>query len=252
MKKVLLFIFTAFTIGANAQITCTPNNNNTTVGSTPRADSIPCIERGVYYEQVVNVLLPTQYTVQGINATIDSFKMETVSNLPSGINYVCYNATCTFIGGKNGCFVVYGTTTDTAKRYDIAFTGTAYVKAMGFPTTYPIDESMAQQAGFSLYLKVIEKDSACQLGTPTSIKNIAENTQKINARFDIEKQQIIVELATLNSQAETIELFDLAGKKIYAQTINNTSGVYTLEYSNLRKGLYFVRANNTATKVLVY
>lgn len=252
MKKILLLVFTALSIVVNAQITCTPNNSNTTVGSTPRADSIPCIERGVYYEQAVNVLLPTQYNVQGINATIDSFRMETVSNLPTGINYVCYNATCTFKGGKNGCFVVYGTTTDTAKRYDIAFTGTAYVKAMGFPTTYPIDESMAQQAGFSLFLRVIEKDSACELGTPTAVRNIEVQAQKINARFDVEKQQIVLELSTLNSQSNTIELFDLAGRKIFSQTISNTSGVYFLDSNKLQKGLYFVRVENAVTKVLVH
>lgn len=247
MKNIVLILFAAATFAANAQVSCTPDPNNTNYGSTPQADEIPCVERGIYYEQVVQVLLPSQFS----QATIDSFKMLTVSNLPSGINYTCGNATCTFYAEKSGCFVVYGTTTDSAKRYDIGFTGKAYIKVNGIPTTYNLDESLAKQAGFDMYLVVIEKDSACDQVTPTAIRNIATASSKINAFYAADTKQIVVNATSINTNVVQLEVFDIAGRLVANKTFTNTANTYFIESASLQKGLYLVRLNGTAAKVIV-
>lgn len=247
MKK----LFSALLIGSaffvNAQVTCTADTTNTTYGSTPQADEIPCIQKGVYYEQVVQVLLPSQFT----QAEIDSFKMQTVNGLPTGISYVCGNPDCTFYSEKSGCFVIYGTTNDTAKRYDIGFTGKAYIKLNGVPSTFNLNESLAKQAGFDLYLVVIEKDSACNQAVATSVKNIADSKAKFNVSYTADTKKILVQTTNATEMKLEVVIFDLAGKKIYAETKANNANKITIDSEKFSKGMYLIHINGYATKVII-
>lgn len=248
MKNTLLLLLSAFALSLNAQVSCTPDPNNTNIGSSPAPEDIPCVERTVYYEQVVQVLLPTSY----MGFDLESFEMNTVGNLPSGIDYVCHNTNCKFIGGQPGCFVAYGTTTDTAGRYDITFTGTAYVKTGIITIPYNIDESMAKQAGFNLYLSVVEKDSACPQYPVMAVDEITQNQSRIKAFYNQETHEIIVKNIIDNSGIITLEVFNMLGENIISKTYTqNSDNTYRLESPALQKGIYFIRVNNISTKVFV-
>lgn len=247
MKFLFTTLFIGFTFLVNAQINCTPDTANTTYGSTPQADQIPCIEKGVYYEQVVQVLLPSKFS----QADIDSFKMQTVSGLPNGISYVCGNPTCTFYAEKSGCFVIYGTTNDTAKRYDIGFTGKAYIKVNGVPSTFNLNESLAKQAGFDLYLIVIEKDSACNQAIFTSIKNVENESLKFNAFYSAESKKIILQTKNATEVKLQVAIFDFAGRKMYAETTESNSNVIVIDSEMFAKGLYLVNINGVVSKLII-
>jgi hypothetical protein len=248
MKKIMAIALLLKAFLLSSQVTCVPDTNNTNYGTTPQADEIPCVERRKYYEQVVQVLLPSLFS----QAEIDSVKLLTVTNLPAGIQLTCGQPDCFFYAEKTGCFVIHGITTDSAKRYDIGFTGKAYIKVNGNPTTFNLNEALAKQAGFDIYLLVIEKDSACgQAITPTSIKTIEEAPACLRAYYSKDTRKIFVDLPASLQTLVDVKIFDALGKNLYCTFARPSEKSVSIQNIELSNGLYFIHIDGKTVKLLI-
>src|SRR5690606_16602981 len=183
-KIFLLFFALAAFFGVQAQ--CVIDNNNTEFVS-PRPDSLPCVERTVFYDQTIQYAFPSSINLGDFIPNlpfpyvliIDSVVIDTVYGLPNGINYVSNPVGGKFKGGQKGCALMSGTTTDPAGSYPLEFSG--YMRVRGFPipgifsgdTTF--DFSALQSAGggqmqFQLALEVIEQGAECPNQISSSVK----------------------------------------------------------------------------------
>jgi hypothetical protein len=235
MKNLLLLVilFTAvFSFGQ----TCVIDTGNTIYGVSPSPDSIPCVERGVPYQQAIQILVPPSFS--GVD--IDSFKVNNVSGIPAGLSYQCNPVRCVFKGNEKACVSFYGTTTVAAGSYDLGFSGTAYVKFNGIPTQYPLTEQNAAQAGFALRVDVIEPGAECR----PAATGIA-GTKGLNAHVKVYPNPAVdvlnVTISTASVLDGTIEIMDALGRTVASRAVFlNTAENITFNTSGYAKGMYAV------------
>ena len=244
MKHILLFTFSLFLLNASAQVACVIDTTNVVQGATPTAENLPCAVQGVYYEQVIQILLPSAFAV----ATIDSFKILTVSGVPNGMQYASNPANRVFKGGKSGCFFIKGTTNDPKGYYDIGFTGTAFVKVNGVKTTYPLDEAAAKGAGFDLFIEIVEPGDTCRQPVTSSIKDSKQfDNVAFNTFVSSQNDQVMVQVKTTEAFTAKVFIVNMLGATVASKHIEvngNTSDV--LDVAGVAKGMYTVvlQSNN--------
>lgn len=123
---------------------CTPNTSQSTPGIYPSTMPAGCV--GAAYNEVVQFVFPIDTTVQGFTVPFDSFQITSITSIPTGLGYVCNNATCKFIPSgpgqpARGCIVVSGIPTmafGPNNMVDVNFTGWATV----FATVQSINSSV--------------------------------------------------------------------------------------------------------------
>src|SRR6476659_8580474 len=124
MKKLYsLMAALMLVVGINAQCTINPSAQ-TTPGANPTAANLPCVVRGVAYNQTVQGQVQssqdTTLFTQQVHVQVDS-----VTGLPNGIVF-SKNPTV-ILGGGNGCVNFAGTTNDPTGRYPVTAWGKAWV-----------------------------------------------------------------------------------------------------------------------------
>ncbi len=244
MKHILLFTFSLLLLNASAQVSCVIDTTNAVEGATPTADLLPCAVQGVYYEQVVQLLLPSSFSV----ATIDSFKILTVSGVPNGMQYTTNPASMVFKGGKNGCFTISGTTNDPKGYYDVGFTGIAYVKFNGNKVTYPLSEEDAKGAGFDLFIEIVEPGDSCRQPVVSGIKNNKHfDGIAFNTFVSSQSDKLMVQVKTNEIFSGKVFVVNMLGATVATKNIEvngHTSDV--LDIAGISKGMYSVvlQSNN--------
>lgn len=220
----------------------------------PRPDSLPCVERTIAYNEVIQIAVPTSIDLQDFGAPfpfilyVDSVVITGVNGMPTGITYQAKPANGVLYGGGFGCALVTGTTTVPAGRYPLTFDGTFTAHGQAFPPFFDGDTTIdfatlaAQSQGmFQLYLDVIEPGSACR-----PVSSIRDFNAALNASLFIfpNPNNGIFELK-VNSGGKIngeIAITDVTGRNIFIQPLN-TVGLYstTINLSGLPKGIYAVQ-----------
>jgi hypothetical protein len=80
------------------------------------------------------------------------------------------------------------------------------------------------------------------LATSKMENNPASNF-KFNIFFSSEKNEIIISIST-NIQSYKIELFDISGKLIKKESVENNNGAYNLHLNNIKKQILFYRISD--------
>lgn len=158
----LALLFIGFTFGVNAQ--CTPDPNITTPGFYPAPDSLPCVERNVLFDTVLqfknfSTINPADFGLPPIgNVTVNWVRIDSIGGLPTGITYQCNLSNCKFNGGTNGCISFTGTTNDPAGRYDLVIYATVDVTTPLGPFQQP---GTSDDLGYPVFLNVIDSGAPC-------------------------------------------------------------------------------------------
>jgi hypothetical protein len=137
---------------------CTAGSNLTAQGFSPPADSMPCAVQGIFFDTVVQVKIPTTTVYSGETVTIDSVKIDTISNLPCGMCWSTEKASNTFAGGQQFCLRVQGTTYDNAGQYNLHIILTAQAHYLIFHETETVN---AASVGLDYYVRVKTPTGAC-------------------------------------------------------------------------------------------
>lgn len=265
MKKVYLaLLMFAGVVSANAQCVIDPNN---TEFFSPSPENIPCVERGVPYDQVLQIAVPEQFDLQDLGAPfpyylyIDSVVVTNITGFPNGITNQlnAVNGT-TLYGGENYCSQVSGTTTDAVGRYQLMFEGTITMHGNPFPPYFDgdttVDLAMVQSQPdnpFQLYLDVINTGDECHPST-----GVNDFSAELNAAFSVYPNPsngvFEVKLNTGNRVNGELNVVDNTGRLVYTQKLD-VVGLYNtaIDLSGFATGLYSVQLRSEsgfATKTI--
>jgi hypothetical protein len=260
MKNLLFaLLLTSFSFVVAAQCTVDPNN---TEFLSPRPDSLPCVERGVFYEQVLQFAIPASinlgdlipqlpfpYTLNIVEVVIDS-----VIGLPNGLTYVSNPANGVLLGGQKGCALLSGTTNDPAGEYPISFAGHIHLRGFPIPGYFPgdtvIDFSALQGMGGGgggfgpgqLSLTVIEQGAECREAS-SSVKDFSASLQNALSVYPNPNEGIFhVALNTEKNMEVEIAVVDITGRKVFGNQYFSYGFFKTsVDLSGLPKGLYAVQ-----------
>ncbi len=247
MKQVFSLLLIALIYGiSTAQ--CVIDNNNTAFFS-PSPDSIPCVERGLPYDQVIQIKVPSSIDLADCGApisfvlTVDSLVITNISGFPNGLTYIQNPASGVLYGGENGCGRVQGTTNDPVGNYPLAFTG--FITLHGFPfpgvfdgdTTIDLATLQSLSDMFNLSLDVINQGDPCRLSS------VADNSGILNAQMNVypnpATDAVVVKLNTGSLLEGKMTLTDMTGRTLIKENISTgTDTEFKFDVSGYVPGLY--------------
>jgi hypothetical protein len=219
---------------------------------SPRPDSLPCVERTIMYNQVIQIKVPVSINLQDFGAPIpfilyvDSVVITGATGLPTGISYAANPSSGVLHGGQHGCALVTGTTTDPAGHYPIIFNGTFTAHGQPFPpffdgdTTIDFATLQAQSMGlFNMFVDVINPGAPCR-PAPSSVGDFNADLNSLVSIYPNPNNGVFeLNLNAGRTVRGEINVVDVNGRKVFAQAIE-ANGVYktTIDLSAYAKGLY--------------
>ena len=239
MKKLLLSIFTFFSIMAVQAQTCTPDTSLSKFGIFPPGatnwDSVavmPNATVGVLYDQVAQMLAPSDTVIDTlgaqIQATIDSIWLVEFSGLPASMTASCNTPDCFMKGGDHACIRFMGTPAASEVGNHIVA-----VKAFRYVTT-PIG-SLADTITFLMSVDV--------QATQSVEENILARTVKVSPNPINSVGYVTFDVP--DAKDYSFEIIDLTGKKIHSMSGTSHVGVNSIrvDRNQLSEGLYFYAIN---------
>lgn len=225
-------------MAGNAQNVCTLDTSNVQVGITPNDTNAPPVIRGVLFDTVAQIYVPTTYSINygGSNytANIIWLNIDSVNGFPTGITYARNpGVSDTIYGGGRQCIRLSGTTMDTVGTYNLNFFGHIHITALGgfIDTTV----SLARAATlFGYFLKVDGGVGIHDIGGNfNSSLNVYPNPG--NGSFN-------VSLSNIGSVDGEIVVMDMTGRRVYSQKVETAgSFVTSIDLSHFSKGIYTVQ-----------
>jgi hypothetical protein len=156
---ILCLLFTNYAsaqyCGGSGSSVCTPGTNLTVPSFSPSYDSLPCVEQGVYYDQIIQLKVPTS----GGGYPLNYIQIDTITNLPCGLCWASSSSNNRFNGGAQGCIRVTGTTYDNVGQFTLRVIVTANVTAFGFPVSQA-NQNLADQ-GLKYFIRVKAPGGNC-------------------------------------------------------------------------------------------
>lgn len=242
MKRLLLLIITTglFSFNSNAQCTPNPQYMDSIYGAWPdTVTNFVSGQVGVVYNQVLDFKLPIDagdVDPGFAGVPVDSAVLTQVIGLPPGLSYTCNNATCSWLGGQQGCATLEGTPT-TSGSYDITITLDGWVTVFFQPfqqvlsfTGYVIDVNPAGIETISLTNEtfILNQNFPNPSNGNTTIQFIAGDNTNVN-----------------------FTISNLLGDVIKNDIINTKRGVNTidLDISDYPDGVYLYSITNGKNKL---
>lgn len=250
MKKIYTLLASISLFANTSFAQCVIDNSNTAFFS-PAPDSIPCVERGVPYDQVIQIKVPTSIDLADFGSpipfvlTVDSLVITNVSGFPTGLTYTQNPASGVMYGGDNGCGQVQGTTNDPVGNYPLDFTG--FISLHGFPfppyfdgdTTIDIATLQTMSTMFNLSIDVIEQ------GDPCRASGVKDFSAALNSAISVfpnpTSGSVLVSLNAARRLTGSIQVIDVNGKSMQEQPINVLGRAdFTLNLEQFTAGLYTI------------
>jgi PKD repeat protein len=192
MKKKLSLFLLSFVFAATGLVaqTCTIQD----LGGpniAPPASSLACVERGNAYSTSVQVQNFNQVTVSGFTATVNFLRVDSMINLPCGLDYQVNTSQSTnnnvITTGDSACISIDGTTYDFVGQYKIGLYLTVEIATpLGNQTfqgeAVDLINQIEQIAGptgldFNYWLRVTEPGASCpNIDTTSSAWNLQAST----------------------------------------------------------------------------
>lgn len=117
------FLLIALSILASAQVgrsQCAPNNPTGNIGFFPPTDNLPCVERGVYYDETFYLENVDSFFFQGFGTlTVDTLIIDSIVNVPCNLQWITDRGSNTYYRAETGCIRIFGMTDDTVGQYEL-------------------------------------------------------------------------------------------------------------------------------------
>lgn len=267
MKKLYSFAVALLFVAGGATAQCVVDSTaQTTPGVNRPANTLPCVERGVAFDQTVQGKIQegadTTFNLGPLGTVpayfkVDSVIIDSIGGLPAGIS--AFLAPAVLYGGSNGCVNFNGTTTDPTGLYYLTAYGTVWLRAQGNAFGQAFDRAVPPQRGNlnqyspfgEFYLHVIETGDPCN--QPPVNTGINDISSELNAALSVYPNPsngvFEVRLNAGGRVSGDVNVVDVTGRIVYSQRID-VNGLYTttVNLSQFAKGLYTVQVK-TATGI---
>ncbi len=240
MKRLLLLFAMTVVTGIVANAQCTPDPQYTSSGVYPdSATGFASANVDCLYEQLITNVVPVDTDVvvipgfPAVTLVFDSVVVTSVTGLPPGFTYSCYDAQnvtspvdqCAFEGGTIGCISISGTPqAGDEGTYNLSIAVDAYLAGGATPqATYSVDYYS---------IEVLPVDPSCGVGIQ----------EKLTAKFKLFPNPV-AESFTINGleglDINSISITNTKGKILNSfENINGSS--FDMNVANLDAGIYFV------------
>jgi len=228
MKKLFTILFATIFFANFAHAQCSVDTNLKAAGFKP--DTIPHATELSAYSQVIQFKFPTDTTIFSQKVTFDSLTIKAIDSLPKSITWQCGKASCTYMGGENGCLTLSGTPPNgSAGKYKMIITVTAHFP---MPAPFPYRHQDFTN-NWSFYV-----DGATAVMEPAF-------TNHINASPNPFDQQVTLDINSLNTEKSRLQIFDIQGKEVYNMNIPLAQGnnKYIIDTKTWNSGLYIIKTN---------
>lgn len=241
---------------------CTPDSTNDDFFN-PHPDTMPCVERNVLYDQIIQIYVPGDFDLQTIApnlpfpvpVTIDSMVITGVSGLPTGINYYLNPSNGVLYGDTWACVNLLGTTSDTVGRYPLTLSG--FISLSNLPIFPGLNQnpdttlSLAtvqslNPTTFSLFVDVIEQGDQCRVGT--AVPQITESVSCLHVYPNPAQDQLQATWTSTSTEG-IIALSNAIGQVVYQQSFSGAG--FHQQYiatDGLAVGVYTLSVNNTSAR----
>ncbi|MBK8847928.1 MAG: T9SS type A sorting domain-containing protein [Bacteroidetes bacterium] len=245
MNKFLLTVVACFIFSVQLSYSqCIPDPNITIPGIYP--DSATGLAPGMVgdpYSEVIQIRVPLDTSLLGVQIVVDSITLLSVSSLPPGLSSACNPSTCKFLGGTNGCILIDGIPTAAGSYQMKAVTSTrAHTLIGSFQLPAQIDT-------IDYYI--------ISIAGPNSINNLN------SGRFEMMQNEPnpfnSITNITFNTPIESsleFKVYNLLGKEVLRKTILTEAGknILKLEANDFTPGVYMYSLSNgvrTFTKRMI-
>lgn len=232
MKKILL-AFSIILLGVSSiQAQCVIDTTISRAISPPagsRFDTVanntvivilPYAYVGQAYSEVLQFRVPSDTNFAGIQGTVDSIKLESILNLPAGMNLGCNPGSCVFPGGTFGCGALTGTPTKPDSLELVI--AVEYTVTIGGASA-PIKDTLG---GFYLVVKGQIGQNELPVEKPRVYPNPASD-------------HIFISAGHLQDSHMEIRIVNLVGSEVYHGSYSNNPGnPIRISTSNFKPGVY--------------
>jgi hypothetical protein len=252
MKKNCLFIFSLMLTVGFLHAQCVINRADTAFFS-PNPDSLPCVERTVAYNQILQIHIPASINLQDFGApisyilNIDSVVIDSVKGMPTGISYQINPSNGILYGDSNACATLSGTTTDTTGNYLLTFYGIISLSGAPFPPIFSGDTTVKLQQiqaspmnPFHAVVNVINIGDTCRPPAAAGISNFNNPLNAVIAVYPNPSNGVFeLKINAGGRLAGEIIVADVTGRVILRRQVD-AMGLYetSLDLSGFSKGLY--------------
>lgn len=201
---------------------------------------------GLFYEQVLTVLTPSELPFGTMNFAIDSISIDVegaIVGLPPGFDYACNPPNCVFLPEETACISITGMADESIMpmTYDLSLTITAFNAFLptGIELNFPGDFGNPDD---SYFLDVAAQDTC---GITVSTTFLEDN---LTSYIAPNPTAFYTELKVISNQSMDLQmvLVDVLGKVHVQQPISVVAGqnIVPLQVQDLAQGIYFMTLTN--------
>lgn len=222
---MLLVAFITVASISQARAQCTPDPNMKSAGISPTV--LPDATVHKLYHETVTFMFPTDTAMSGIPVSIDSGRIDSVTNLPAGMTWQANKASRTYKPNEAGCILLSGTPT-LAKKYEIRIYVTAYVVFAGTQAPYMLDNTVPL---------TVQKDTGVGV---FRVNKLASTNISIYPNPAAHSATLAV--SALHQERVSIAITNTAGSVIYTseETMLAGDNNISLNFGTLAPGIYNV------------
>lgn len=259
MKKVIFTLLSACVMsygaysqacGNSGNAVCTPSGTLTEPGLSPNSQDLPPVIVGV--ANVTNIQFKNfnQFVFGGQTVTVQSLKIDTISNIPAGLCWATNKSDDTYANQEDGCIKVTGTSNAAPGQYKLYIVVTANI---GVPI-----QTNADAAGLKYYVRVINQgaNTPCvdtnataafvaytgnEPQCPTAIGSVTENIKGLNIVPNPMSSKAVVTFYAEKAGTYTQKITNMLGSEVSRTSVEVQEGEFTtsIERGNLTAGVYF-------------
>lgn len=235
MKKVFtlvsIIMLLAISIRSNAQ--CTPNTSQTAFLVPDTATNFAPAFTFMPYEQVLYIAVPTDTTVVGIPATIDSLVLIDVTGAPASISYSANPAGLVFPGGSHACIQFTGTPTQAEiGSYPLTINSKVYTSltptGMSVPL-YGYTIKVLDSASYGIYHPDHHYEFSVFQNSPNPFNDITE-----------------IAFQSPGKEKITVQVYNICGQLLFSKTLVSVQGYNAVLFDGTEypEGLYIYKVSN--------
>ncbi len=132
MKYFLLLTVIILASAQTGRSQCAPNNPTGNIGFFPATDLLPCVERGVYYDQTFYLENVDSFFFQGFGTlTIDTLTIDSIVNIPCNLQWIMDKGNNTYYRAETGCIRIFGISNDSVGQYELKIYMTLKTSLLG-------------------------------------------------------------------------------------------------------------------------